>query len=95
MGVLFKSTRSAKKQLLCRQYNLQKSHIDEFLDRLAICLDNGIVENKEIILMADLNISQLSTNECEKLESNFLQYVTSPINNCTPRRFLIIQVLII
>ena len=63
-------------------YNPNKQNSTEFLDQLAINIDNDITKNEKIILLGDININYLDTLKRYRLEIVILFY-DLPIENQT------------
>ena len=55
-------------------YNPNKQNSTDFLDQLAINIDNAITKNEKIILLGDYNINYLDTLERSRLETVILPY---------------------
>ena len=67
-------TRTFPSLLVNVTYNPNKQNSAEFLDQLAINIDDAITKNQKIILLADYNINYLDTLERFRLETVILLY---------------------
>ena len=55
-------------------YKPNKQNSTEFLDQLAINIDNAITKNERIILLGDYNVNYLDTLERPRLDTVILPY---------------------
>ena len=67
-------------------YNPNKQNSTDFLDQLAIKIDNAITKNEKIILLGDYNINYLDTLERSRLETVILPYDLHIKNQTIPTR---------
>ena len=67
-------------------YNPNKQNSTDFLDKLAINIDNAITKNEKIILLGDYNINYLDTLERSRLETEILPYDLHIENQTIPTR---------
>ena len=67
-------------------YNPNKQNSTDFLDQLAINIDNAITKNEKIILLGDYNINCLDTLERSRLETVILPYDLHIKNQTIPTR---------
>ena len=79
-------TRTFPSLLVNATYNPNKQNSAEFLDQLAINIDNAITKNQKIILLADYNIKYLDTLERSRLETVILPYDLHIENQTIPTR---------
>ena len=75
-----------EKALVKIAYCPQKRMLDEFLDQLALNIDNAPTENNPIILRDDYNLNYFCKNEKQKLYTNLRPYDLNPINVDDPTR---------
>ena len=67
-------------------YNPNKQNSTDFLDQLAINIDNAITKNEKIILLGDYNTKYLDTLEKSRLETVILPYELNIKNQTIPTR---------
>ena len=67
-------------------YNPNKQNSTDFLDQLAINIDNAITKNEKIIFLGDYNINYLDTLERSRLETVILPYDLHIMNQTIPTR---------
>ena len=67
-------------------YNPNKQNSTDFLDQLAINIDNAITKNEKIKLLGDYNINYLDTLEGSRLETVILPYDLLIKNQTIPTR---------
>lgn len=74
------------RQILCLLYSPNKRLKTELLDHLLESLDKCSMEQKEILIMGDLNINLLDTNDSNELKEVVAQYGLDFTNESTPTR---------
>ena len=67
-------------------YNPNKQNSTDFLDQLAINIDNAITKNGKILLLGDYNNTYLDTLERSRLETVILPYDLHIKNQTIPTR---------
>ena len=67
-------------------YNSKKQNSTDFLDQLAINIDNAITKNEKIILLGDYTINYIDALEKSRLETVILSYDLHIKNQTIPTR---------
>ena len=64
-------------------YNPEKSKIDNFLEKLALQIDYGITKKQQTLLLGGFNINYINPYKRNKMDTTFVPYVLSVVNQNT------------
>ena len=81
-----KTIQRQQKQLINVSYNPCKSLHHDFLEDLALSIDQAVVENEPLCIMGDFNIDYLTPREQQNLDTVILPYGLTVTNTKEPTR---------